>query len=188
MKNLYKFTVAMIVGLSVGVSSYGQMRVATGEKSIPGANGFGKLITVISSPNFHHEHDGEHCLTDHMTEDWIQSEGIAERYHQEEQEQAIMARDFDSGNRATYVVPIIFHVVHNPSNPAENVSQSAIYNLLDAVNEDFSATNSDITDARTALGFIPANADIEFCLAQRDPSGNQLTELVFIGFRPPKIL
>ena len=48
---------------------------------------------------------------------------------------------------------------------------------MNAVNEDFSATNSDIGNLRTGFGWTGANSDIEFCLAQKDPFGQQLTEL-----------
>lgn len=177
MKKNYKFIFVAALSFGISLHSFGQLQGAQVKKAIPSANTFGTTSVAIASPNFHHQHDDEHCLTDHMTANWLESEGIAERYHQEEAQQAIMAQNHVSGDRSTYTVPIIFHVIHNPATPAENVSQAAIYNLLDAVNADFNATNSDIGDARTGLGFIPANANIEFCLAQRDPSGNQLTEI-----------
>ncbi|MBL7898980.1 MAG: PKD domain-containing protein, partial [Crocinitomicaceae bacterium] len=175
------YSLLKIATLLFGFStlSYGQLLQQTSKPANMQTVGF--VTTTIggsSSPNFGHAHDSEgHCLTDAMTNHWIQNAGIEEQYHLEEEQQAVMAQNFEGGNRSTYVVPIIFHVVHNPASPAENVSQSAIYALLDAVNEDFNLMNADAAAARTALGFVPANADIEFCLAQRDPSGNQLTEL-----------
>lgn len=177
MKKNYKFVFVAALSFGVSLNSFGQLQDTQGKKVVPTANTFGTTSIAIASPNFHHQHDGEHCLTDPMTEHWIQSAGIAERYHQEEAQQEIMAQNFVAGDRSTYTVPIIFHVIHNPATPAENVSQAAIYNLLDAVNDDFNLLNADASAARTGLGFIPANADIEFCLAQRDPSGNQLTEI-----------
>ncbi len=177
MKKNYKFIFVAALSFGLSLNSFGQLQNTQGKKIVPSANTFGTASVTIVSPNFHHQHDGEHCLTDHMTQHWLESEGIAERYHEEEAQQAIMAQNFVASDRSTYTVPIIFHVIHNPASPAENVSQAAIYNLLDAVNEDFNLMNADASAARTALGFVPANADIEFCLAQRDPSGNQLTEI-----------
>ena len=176
MKKNYKFIFVAALSFGLSINSFGQLQTQ-GKKAVPTANTFGTTSFAMTSPNFNHQHDGEHCLTDHMTEHWLESAGIAERYHQEEAQQAIMAQNHVASDRSTYTIPIIFHVIHNPASPAENVSQTAIYNLLDAVNEDFNAANADIGNARTALGFVPANADIEFCLAQRDPSGNQLTEI-----------
>ncbi|MBI3136071.1 MAG: T9SS type A sorting domain-containing protein [Bacteroidetes bacterium] len=177
MKKRYKLLAVAALYLGFSSLSFGQLKQQTGMPAGNVAHGFASTYLPTASPHFHHEHDGEHCLTDAMTNHWLESEGITERYRQEEQEQAIMAQEFDGGDRSTYTIPIIFHVVYNPASPAENVSQSAIYALLDAVNEDFNMLNADVVNARTALGFVPANADIDFCLAQRDPSGNQLTEL-----------
>ncbi|MBD3636533.1 MAG: T9SS type A sorting domain-containing protein [Crocinitomicaceae bacterium] len=134
--------------------------------------------TFNMSPNLHHQHDGEHCLADALTNAWIEEMGIEEQYKAEQTHGNMLAQHMGNSNdRATYTIPIIFHVVHNPNNPAENVSQTAIYNLLTAVNEDFSATNSDVGNLRTGFGWSAANADIEFCLAQKDPQGQQLAEL-----------
>jgi PKD repeat protein len=178
MKKHYALLSVMALSVGMAVPSFGQLQHQHSKPAYGNASRFGATTHFTSSPNLHHHADGQPCIADHLTDDWIKSAGIEDRYRSEEAEQAIMARDFEgSGDRATYTVPIIFHIVHNPNNPSENVSQAAIYDLLDAVNEDFSATNPDITAARTGLGFVPANADIEFCLAQRDPSGNQLAEL-----------
>jgi hypothetical protein len=163
MKKNYKFIFVAALSFGLSLNSFGQLQTQ-GKKAVPTANTFGTTSFAITSPNFNHQHDGEHCLTDHMTEHWLESAGIAERYHQEEAQQAIMAQNYVASDRSTYTIPIIFHVIHNPASPAENVSQAAIYNLLDAVNEDFNLLNADASAARTSLGFIPANADIEFCL------------------------
>ncbi len=130
------------------------------------------------SPNLHHEHDGEHCVSDAFTEDWIQQMGIEEQYRAEEENDRLMASHMSSDDRATYTIPVIFHVVHNTDNPAENVSEADLNTLINAVNLDFSMMNADIGNARTGApyNFVPANADIEFCMAKRDPWGNPLAE------------
>jgi PKD repeat protein len=179
MKKSYNLLKVAAVMFGFSTLSYGQLLQQTTKPATLHGQGFvSTSVGGTTSPNFNHAHDSEgHCLTDAMTNSWIENAGIADQYHLEEEQQAVMAQNFEGGSRSTYVVPIIFHVVHNPASPAENVSQSAIYALLDAVNEDFNLLNADAAAARSALGFVPANADIEFCLAQRDPSGNQLTEL-----------
>jgi len=135
------------------------------------------VIKSNNSPNLDHQHDGEHCISDALTNDWITKYGIEEQYKEEEHRQNIVAQNMSPDDRATYTVPIIFHVVYNPNNPAENVSEASINALLNAVNADFSAGNSDIGNLRSGFGWSAANADVEFCLAQRDPWGNQLAEL-----------
>ena len=71
-----------------------------------------------------------------------------------------MASEMLGGDRATYELPVIFHVIHNLDNPAENVSQSDIYDLLDEVNLAYDAANADVGTARTSFGFNPSNSDI----------------------------
>ncbi len=128
------------------------------------------------SPDFHHEHEGEHCFADHITQHWIEGAGIKAQYDHEVLADAAHAMAMSEGERATYNLPIIFHVVYNTG--AENVSATTIYNLFDMVNMDFSATNPDVTGARTATyGFTPVDSDIQFCLAAYDPSGTPLAEL-----------
>ena len=135
------------------------------------------VVKSNNSPNLNHQHDGEHCITDALTQDWITKYGIEEQYKEEENRQNLMVQHAPADDRATYTIPIIFHVIANPNNPAENVSEAAINTLLNAVNADFNAANSDIGNLRSGFGWTAANADIEFCLAQRDPWGNQLVEL-----------
>ncbi|MEO9533825.1 MAG: M43 family zinc metalloprotease [Crocinitomicaceae bacterium] len=130
----------------------------------------------FGSPDLHHQHDGEHCISDALTNHWLESYEMVDEYAAQQAYQNHLAHQ-TQGDRATYTIPIIFHVIHNPASPAENVSEAAINALLDAVNEDFSATNSDIGNLRTGFGWTDANADIEFCLAQKDPAGQQLAEL-----------
>ncbi|UKN00146.1 T9SS type A sorting domain-containing protein [Paracrocinitomix mangrovi] len=148
----------------------------------------GKTVTTVNkgtagtvfnlSPNLHHHHDGEHCISDALTNQWINEYGIVDQYRAEQDHGNLIAnKTTGSSDRATYTIPIIFHVIHNPDNPAENVSEAAINALLDAVNEDFSATNSDVGNLRSGFGWSAANADIQFCLAQKDPQGQQLSEL-----------
>ena len=60
--------------------------------------------------------------------------------------------------------------------PRKMFPKSDINDLLDAVNEDFSASNPDVGEARGAYGFIPADAEIEFCMAKQDEVGVPLDE------------
>jgi PKD repeat protein len=155
--------------------AHGQL-LEKGGTSLTTTTNTSQSIIINGSPNLGHNHDGEHCISDALTNDWINSQGIADQYKAEETHQNNQAH-FPQGARATYTIPIIFHVIHNPNNPAENVSEADINALLDAVNLDFTAANADIGDLRTGFGWTGADADIEFCLAQKDPMGNQLTEL-----------
>ena len=103
------------------------------------------------SPDLNHAHDGHHCLSDALTQDWVSSYGIEDEYREQELRQNQDAQQPMTA-RATYTIPIIFHVVYNPNNPSENVSEAAINNLLNAVNLDFTASNSDVGNLRSGFG------------------------------------
>ena len=74
-------------------------------------------------------------------------------------------------------IPIIFHVVYNPNNPAENVSNALIMQVYNDIVEDYQLLNTDAANARTGFGFNPADANINFCLATKMPNGTPLAEL-----------
>lgn len=127
-----------------------------------------------NSPVLVYDHDHEKCLTEHITQAWVESAGIEAEYQSQVTYQNNLASLGGGGDRSIYTIPVIFHVIYNT--PAENVSETAILELLAAVNEDFSATNPDAVEARAAFGFIPDNAEIEFCLAAQDEAGTPLVE------------
>ena len=72
-------------------------------------------------------------------------------------------------DRATYVIPMVVHVVHLGGD--ENISDEQIMDGIQQLNADFSMTNDDLGATVTAFAGITGNADIEFRLATKDPSG-----------------
>ncbi len=66
----------------------------------------------------------------------------------------------------TYVVPVVFHVLHN--NGPENISDAQIMDALDFLNRHFDAPTNPVEPPFDA---IAADMDIEFCLASMDPNG-----------------
>ncbi|MDB5226749.1 MAG: hypothetical protein JWN78_942 [Bacteroidota bacterium] len=77
---------------------------------------------------------------------------------------------------ATITIPVVVHVVYNTT--AQNVSESMIMAQIDALNKDYSATNSEKSQIPSAFASLVANTNIQFCLAKRDPSGNAATGIV----------
>ncbi|MBN4061676.1 T9SS type A sorting domain-containing protein [Bacteroidales bacterium AH-315-I05] len=75
--------------------------------------------------------------------------------------------------RPVITIPIVVHVVYNAA--AENISDAQIQSQIDVLNEDFRRTNADFANAPAVFASISADARLEFCLAQRDPSGNPTT-------------
>jgi len=78
----------------------------------------------------------------------------------------------------TSTIAVIFHVVHEGETvgTGTNLSNSDIMDVYNDFVEDFSLTNTDQSQARTGLGFNPANPGINFCLATQDPLGVPLAE------------
>lgn len=126
-----------------------------------------KLLTAIVFIQFTlHVHS--QCLTDH--------------YHQKAKSAhpAIAADEqrFNSSvvqvghtKRATkYVIPVVFHVIH--TNGPENISKKQIEDQIRILNQDFSLNNPNKSSIRSVFTGIAADCEIEFRLAQVDPSGN----------------
>ena len=72
-----------------------------------------------------------------------------------------------------YKIPIVFHVLHNGGN--ENISDAQILDQLAILNRDFRKLNSDVNDVVSQFQGKQADVEIEFVLANRDPSGKIFT-------------
>lgn len=76
--------------------------------------------------------------------------------------QALIQQELETQNlpAGAVTIPIIFHIIHNgePVGTGNNISQSIVNNAFNILNSDFGGTG------------------IQFCLAQRTPEGENLTE------------
>ena len=77
------------------------------------------------------------------------------------------------GTAGVYKIPIVFHVIYN--NPSQNIHDSIIMNQLQVLNEAYRHTHKDTANVRAIFKPIAGDAEIEFYLADRDPSGNITT-------------
>jgi hypothetical protein len=68
------------------------------------------------------------------------------------------------------LLPVVVHVVWNT--PSENVPDVAILSLIDQLNADCSAANTDLVYVRTTFQSVIGDAQVAYCLAQVDPLGN----------------
>lgn len=71
---------------------------------------------------------------------------------------------------ATYMIPVVFHVIHNYG--IENISDAQILDGLTILNKTFRKQLADTASIVAAFKPLHADCDIEFRLAQIDPSGN----------------
>jgi hypothetical protein len=66
-------------------------------------------------------------------------------------------------------IPIVFHVLYN--NASENITDARLMEQLQILNDDFRRTNADANGTWAQA----ADAEVEFCLAVRDPQGEPTT-------------
>jgi hypothetical protein len=81
-----------------------------------------------------------------------------------------------SGGDEVYVVPVVFHIIHNTEE--QNIPDSVVHSQMEVLNEDYRRLNEDASLTRTE--FLPVAADcmIEFELADFDPDGNPTTGII----------
>ena len=109
------------------------------------------------------------CISQEVTQHMLQGQGIQAPVH--EQRPVPMLRAGGS-----YTVPVVVHVVWNTS--AENVPDAYIMEMIDQMNEDYTATNSDLVNLRPVFAPFIGTAEIQFCLAGTDPDGAPTTGIV----------
>jgi len=127
------------------------------------------------------------CLADEITTSFIQQQMLLDPGYQQKINQDRAARDqwiqnvyFNSNSKKKVVrtIPVVVHVVHNPANsntPDENVPDSYIFDMMNTLNEDFRRNNPDANQTRSQFVGVAADAEIEFCLASKDPFGASTT-------------
>ena len=71
---------------------------------------------------------------------------------------------------ATYIIPVVFHVIHN--NGPENINDSQILDAIKQVNIQYRKLNADTSEIVSAFKSLAADIDVELRLAQIDPNGN----------------
>ncbi|WP_165864922.1 T9SS-dependent choice-of-anchor J family protein [Rufibacter latericius] len=70
-------------------------------------------------------------------------------------------------------IPVVVHVVYNTD--AQNISDAQIKSQIAVLNKDFRRLNTDTDKTPNAFKGVAADAEIEFCLAQRTPDGEPTT-------------
>jgi hypothetical protein len=85
-------------------------------------------------------------------------------------------RDFFKNREGTEItIPVVFHVVHNPNSPEQNIPDEMIFSQMDVLNEDFGRYNTNASETREIFDSIAVDTKIQFCLASVDPDGNPTT-------------
>jgi hypothetical protein len=75
-----------------------------------------------------------------------------------------------SANKAVITIPVVVHVVYNTT--AQNISDAQIQSQLNVLNQDFRKLNTDLNLVPSTFSSLVADAEINFCLANRAPDGS----------------
>jgi hypothetical protein len=94
----------------------------------------------------------------------------------EEFTQRFVERGGELTDRNAITIPVVVHVVYRTT--AENISEAQIQSQINVLNADFRKLNSDASLIPSAFTGVAADAQIQFCLASVDPSGNPTTGIV----------
>ncbi len=76
-------------------------------------------------------------------------------------------------SRSYTTIPVVVHVVYKTA--TQNIPDSQIQSQIEVLNEDYSQTNYDRINTPAVFALVSGNPMVQFCLAQRDPSGNWTT-------------
>lgn len=118
------------------------------------------------------------CSSNEVYQDMLQADPnfAANRIAIEAQTQKWINQNSNVTTQAVITIPVVFHVVYNTS--AQNISDAKIQAQINQLNLDFSRSNADAGNTPSAFSGLAANTQIQFCLAQRDPSGNATNGIV----------
>ena len=119
------------------------------------------------------------CGSDHMT-DLIKQQFPEQAHEWEDFHQrvipAIIEHQPTNRRAAAQIlqIPVVVHVIHSgePVGTGSNLSVAQIQAQIDILNEDFSAQNPNFNQTPSQWTSVTGNPDIQFCLANVDPSGN----------------
>tara|TARA_B100000780_G_C21124543_1_gene455897 strand:+ start:110 stop:2458 length:2349 start_codon:yes stop_codon:yes gene_type:complete len=135
------------------------------------------ILTTITT-TYAQDKGKDFCLQGTKTETLLQNPEAAAAINKTEQELESFTQKFTkntqrSSRSNTYVIPVVFHVIHQ--NGPENISDAQIFDQMRILNLDFNMLNADLVDVVSSFENIIGNPEITFELAQLDPSGNPTT-------------
>jgi hypothetical protein len=103
----------------------------------------------------------------HLTENYPEYPSIREQIEKDYQQYLL---NDNKDDRNIFTIPVVVHVVYRTTQ--ENISDAQILSQIDVLNEDFRRLNADATNLPASFQNVAGDAQIEFCLATRDPQGN----------------
>ncbi|MDB4089332.1 M43 family zinc metalloprotease, partial [Flavobacteriales bacterium] len=116
---------------------------------------------------------GEPCASGYLEEELLKDSAYVQMRNFIEQQLQIQIaqQNVSRGAGTVYTIPVVFHIMHSGEavGDSTNISLAQVQSTITALNRDFRRTSADGGIANS--GPLGIDAEIEFCLAQRDPSG-----------------
>ncbi len=116
----------------------------------------------------------QHCFTSEYYNEAVQHDA---QYVRNQAELESFTKHFTEiaqvqrqGNTVIYIIPVVFHILHNYGN--ENITDAQVYDAMEWLNRDFRRLNPDTADVIAPFKSNIADCEIEFRLATKDPNGN----------------
>lgn len=117
----------------------------------------------------------EHCLTDAYHEHLLlqnpERAELQQTYNSNYKIYQNSKKHFKLNSASDIVyIPVVFHIVYKTS--SQNISDNRIYEQIDRLNKDYSASNSDTSTVPLEFKPFISDTKIRFILADTDPNGN----------------
>lgn len=87
-----------------------------------------------------------------------------------------LGNNFSNASTPIVTIPVVFHIVYKTS--TQNISDARCIAQINQLNLDYAKLNSDTNTVPAVFRGVAADTKIQFCLAQRDPSGNTTTGII----------
>lgn len=132
--------------------------------------------TTFDQQNARDGESVEYCLSHKKQAELLQNPAFVQSQLQDAIIRAQEAAQGDAPEATTYIVPIVFHLLHN--NGSENISDAQILDAFSILNRDYDLQNADANNVVNAFNAsnpaatsTPFDPDIEFVLATKAPDG-----------------
>lgn len=119
--------------------------------------------------------DHLNCGTDEMHQQLFTTHpeynaGIIRAYERLQSETAAYMQQIKPKSGNPYIIPVVFHIIHNYG--PENIDDSQVLDAVRLINEQYRKENADTSSIIPEFKNIAADCEIEFRIAQLDPNGN----------------
>ena len=97
--------------------------------------------------------------------------------HNLEQNTEFLSNNLNSMSitNSEFKIPVVVHILYfNYNSPEYSISDEQVYSQIEALNNDFNALNSDISNVPSYFQNLIGTTNIEFVLAEKDPSGQYM--------------